>query len=97
MGMIDRCTALADNAASAKSDARNNQFIEKFQDRRDRRPRRAKISLAASGKSVALFRASRAHQEGRFAIVTDVGRGMRWTCECRKTSGACTDGEIVWS
>jgi len=22
---------------------------------------------------------SRSHQEGRFAIVTDVGRGMRWT------------------
>jgi hypothetical protein len=25
------------------------------------------------------FAPSRAPQEGRFAIVTDVGRGMRWT------------------
>ena len=26
-------------------------------------------------------------QEGRFAIVTDVGCGMRWTRACRKTNG----------
>jgi hypothetical protein len=26
--------------------------------------------------------------EGRFAIVTDVGSGMRWTRQCRQTSGA---------
>src|ERR1700747_841554 len=31
--------------------------------------------LAASGKSVAFFRASRAHTEGRFAIVTKRGAG----------------------
>ena len=36
-------------------------------------------------------------QEGRFAIVTDVGRGMRWTQWRRKTSGANADGEVVWS
>jgi hypothetical protein len=36
-------------------------------------------------------------QEGRIAIVTDVGRGMRWTQRCCKTSGAEADGEIVWS
>jgi len=36
-------------------------------------------ALVSSGKSVALIRASRAHQEGRIAIVTNVGCGMRWT------------------
>jgi hypothetical protein len=36
-------------------------------------------------------------QEGRFAIVTDVGCGMRWTRWRRKTSGAGADGEVVWS
>jgi hypothetical protein len=38
-----------------------------------------------------------APQEGRFAIVTDVGRGMRWTHWLRKTSAAGADGEVVWS
>jgi hypothetical protein len=31
---------------------------------------------------------SRARKEGRFAVVTNVGRGMRWTLWRRKTSGA---------
>jgi hypothetical protein len=35
--------------------------------------------------------------EGRFAIVTNVGGGMRWTWQRRKTSGADADGEVVWS
>ena len=34
--------------------------------------------LAASGKSRAPFRPSRGLAEGRFAIVTNVGCGMRW-------------------
>jgi hypothetical protein len=36
-------------------------------------------------------------QEGRFAIVTSVGRGMRWTLAARAASAAEVDGEIVWS
>src|SRR5882672_11898574 len=32
-----------------------------------------------------------------FAIVTDVGYGMRWTRERRETSAAHADGEVVWS
>jgi|HubBroStandDraft_6_1064221.scaffolds.fasta_scaffold116366_1 hypothetical protein len=36
-------------------------------------------------------------QEGRFAVVTDVGSGMRWTQRRRKTGGAEADGEGVWS
>jgi hypothetical protein len=37
------------------------------------------IALAPSGKSQAHSRASRGLEEGRFAIVTNVGGGMRWT------------------
>ena len=36
-------------------------------------------------------------QEGRLAIVTDVGSGMRWTRGLRLTGVAGADGEIVWS
>jgi hypothetical protein len=39
--------------------------------------------------------------EGRIAIVTDVGHGMRWTHIAGRnvcaTSGGCADGEVVWS
>ena len=35
--------------------------------------------------------------EGRFAIVTDVGRGERWTREFCQTSEIFADGKIVWS
>src|SRR6266404_5239883 len=48
-------------------------------------------------KSVAFLRLSRSREEGRLAIVTDVGYGMRWTWQRRKTSGADADGEVVWS
>jgi hypothetical protein len=36
-------------------------------------------------------------QEGRVAVVTHVGSGMRWTRRRRKTGGAEAVGEIVWS
>ena len=41
-------------------------------------------------------------QEGRFAVVTDVGCGMRWTRqrqarERARTNDAFADGEVVWS
>jgi len=36
-------------------------------------------------------------QEGRFAIVTNVGVGMRWTRWRRRTSDDSADGEVVWS
>ena len=41
-------------------------------------------------------------QEGRFAIVTDVGSGMRWTRQRQaqffaRTNDAAADGEVVWS
>src|SRR5205807_102366 len=39
-------------------------------------------------KSAAASRPSRPHQEGRIAIVTDVGYGMQRTRQRRKTGGA---------
>jgi hypothetical protein len=37
-------------------------------------------------------------QEGRFAIVTNVGRGMRWTRGALLTRAlVLADGEVVWS
>jgi hypothetical protein len=54
-------------------------------------------ALASSGKSAPLIAASRLDQEGRFAVVTDVERGMRWTRWRRKTSAVGVDGEVVWS
>jgi len=36
-------------------------------------------------------------EEGRIAIVTDVGNGMRWTQAARLTKRADADGEVVWS
>jgi hypothetical protein len=53
--------------------------------------------LDREGKSVAYFLPSRTHQEGRIAIVTDVGRGERWTRKLRLTSVAEADGKVVWS
>src|SRR5258705_7967090 len=35
--------------------------------------------------------------EGRFAIVTDVGCGMRWTPAALLTRALLADGEVVWS
>jgi hypothetical protein len=37
------------------------------------------------------------HTEGRFAIVTDVGGGTRWTLTALLTSALDADGEVVWS
>ena len=42
-------------------------------------PIRRNFPLAPSGKSFLEASPSRARDEGRIAIVTDVGRGMRWT------------------
>jgi hypothetical protein len=35
--------------------------------------------------------------KGRFAIVTNVGRGMRWTRMVLLTRAPLADGEVVWS
>jgi hypothetical protein len=55
------------------------------------------MALAASGKSEAPFRASRGLEEGRFAIVTNVGSGMRWTRPRVRRSSRLRYGEVVWS
>jgi hypothetical protein len=36
-------------------------------------------------------------QEGRFAIVTNVGRGMQWTHRARLTRAREADGQNAWS
>jgi len=38
-----------------------------------------------------------ASPEGRFAIVTNVGRGMRWTLWRGETNAHEADGEAAWS
>jgi hypothetical protein len=43
------------------------------------------------------YRAIPAHTEGRFAIVTDVGHGMRWTRQVKRRMTLRADGEVVWS
>jgi hypothetical protein len=35
--------------------------------------------------------------EGRFAIVTDVGHGMRWTRHVKRRMTLRADGKVVWS
>jgi hypothetical protein len=43
------------------------------------KPLREKYFSLSEDRIRPMFATSRAHQEGRFAIVTNVGRGMRWT------------------
>ncbi len=58
-----------------------------------------------SGKNILIFRNQKsvyivshpASQEGRFAVVTDVGCGMRWTRMVLLTRAPEADGEVVWS
>jgi hypothetical protein len=44
-----------------------------------------------------MFRAVLYPSEGRIAIVTDVGCGMRWTLWLHQTSAAEADGKDAWS
>jgi len=59
-------------------------------------PTAKNVRLAFAGKSPSLLRAS-CPTEGRFAIVTRVGCGMRWTRRLQETNDADADGEVVWS
>jgi hypothetical protein len=54
------------------------------------------IPLPVWRKSVAYARRL-VPKEGRLAIVTDVGNGMRWTLMARLTKRAEADGEVVWA
>jgi hypothetical protein len=45
------------------------------------------IPLSPSGKSPVEARPIPAREEGRIAIVTDVGQGMRWTRQRRRAQG----------
>jgi len=61
------------------------------------KPSGQKYSASVFQKYVVSFPPSRAPQEGRIAIVTDVECGMRWTSGRCWTSSAAADGEGVWS
>ena len=54
------------------------------------------ILIFRNRKSVYIYRRP-VPQEGRFAVVTDVGCGMRWTRRCHETNDMAADGEAVWS
>jgi hypothetical protein len=55
------------------------------------------VLLVTSGKSRADFRASCARQEGRFAIVTNVGAGCDGRLRAPDDARFRADGEVVWS
>ena len=57
--------------------------------------RRRHVRLRRIPNQRHLPRIPRSH-EGRFAIVTDVGRGKRWTRVAQKTNAREADGEVVW-
>jgi hypothetical protein len=59
-------------------------------------PRRKNISLFQKCKS-GVGRAVSCPQEGRIAIVTDVGCGMRWTRRCARRAQPDADGQVAWS
>jgi hypothetical protein len=61
------------------------------------KPSRKKYFSFPEAQISRILRPSRFAQEGRFAIVTDVGSGMRWTRRLHRTSVAEADGEIVRS
>jgi hypothetical protein len=56
-----------------------------------------KYSASSPGRNTFKPHAIPPSQEGRIAIVTDVGCGMRWTRRCHKTNDTAADGEAVWS
>jgi len=59
-------------------------------------PSERNILLPPAPKSVACA-AGLFPNEGRLAIVTDVGNGMQWTLRVPLTNGIKADGEVVWS
>jgi hypothetical protein len=59
-------------------------------------PLRKNIPLRDLRKS-AIYRPRPVPNEGRFAIVTNVGDGMRWTRAVLETKARHADGEGVWS
>src|SRR3954452_20805835 len=59
-------------------------------------PRLRKYIPSGLPQIKSITRAIPAHQEGRFAIVTDVGLGRRWTLMCCGRTARDADGEVVW-
>jgi hypothetical protein len=59
-------------------------------------PSSQKYFASPFGRNSFIDSPSRLDQRG-VRVVTDVGCGMRWTRQRRKTSGGFADGEVVWS
>ena len=59
-------------------------------------PQNENISLFQKCKS-GVGKAVSCPQEGRIAIVTDVGCGMRWTRRCARRAQPDADGQVAWS
>ena len=59
-------------------------------------PQNENISLFQKCKS-GVGKAVSCPQEGRIAIVTDVGCGMRWTRRCARRAHIVADGQVAWS
>ena len=77
---------------SKNPESRSHEFPQPNQRDLPRPVLAAKINLLlATPKSVATTSAVPARQEGRIAIVTDVGLGMRWTRQRRAREG-CSQG-----
>jgi hypothetical protein len=61
------------------------------------KPSRKKYFSFSETQIMLIVRHPAPHQEGRFAIVTSVGCGERWTRWRAQTIGAEADGKAVWS
>src|SRR5262249_12441836 len=61
------------------------------------KPRRKKYFPSVFRKYVIVSARPAPDQEGRFAIVTNVGKGMRWTQWRARTRRVDADGQAVWS
>src|SRR5262249_19371504 len=55
------------------------------------------VGIAGDPKSAACSAPSRLRKEGRIAIVTNVGSGMRWTPHVIRRMTLRADGKAVWS
>jgi hypothetical protein len=83
-----RVTLRSPARKAMKTPARKLQFTELIQSDLGRPDPSAKIFRFSRFSIGGFFRSIPPHTEGRFAIVTDVGCGMRWTLWRFKTKGA---------
>jgi hypothetical protein len=88
--------ALAKSFRRAKSLRRKTKFASRINPVRRAGLEREEVSLPFFRNSW-LSAPILLPQEGRIAIVTDVGSGMRWTQQLHQTSVVAADGKGAWS